>query len=130
MPFVDITLIEGKSDEYIAAVLDAVHRALVEGWGMQDGDRFQAVHELPGSRLEFARDFRGGPRSDDFITFVITAGPDKGSELKGAFYKRLVELLGENPGVRPEDVLVMMHNLPVDSFSFASGELIASDTIK
>ena len=64
----------------------------------------------------FSRDFRGGPRSDDFIVF-----------------KTLVDLLQKNPGVRGEDVFVMMHLTPPANFSFASGvpatEVVATQAV-
>jgi Tautomerase enzyme len=54
------------------------------------------------------RNFRGGPRSDDWIVFTITDGLDHGERAKRRFYKTLVRLLHEGPGVRPADVFVMM----------------------
>ncbi|WP_327236599.1 tautomerase family protein [Streptomyces sp. NBC_01317] len=64
MPFVNIDLLRGKSPEYLTAVSDAVHEALVEGLGMFPEDRFQVIHQLAPGELVFSRDFRGGPRSD------------------------------------------------------------------
>ncbi|WP_329100965.1 tautomerase family protein [Micromonospora sp. NBC_01699] len=121
MPFVDISLARGKSREYLEGVSNAVHEALVAEFGMQPGDRFQLVHQHEPDEMIFNRSFRGGPRSDDFVVFTITVGLDLGELAKRRFYKTLVRLLGEGPGVQPADVFVMIHVTPPVNFSFADG---------
>jgi ketosteroid isomerase-like protein len=133
MPFVDISLARGKSDSYLEGVSDAVHQALVAELNMQPGDRFQLIHQLDRRDMVFNREFRGGPRSDDWIRFVITDGVQRGEKAKRAFYKTLVRLLSEGPGVRPEDVFVMMVVSSAEDFSFADGvigtDVVAAETL-
>jgi ketosteroid isomerase-like protein len=69
----------------------------------------------------FNRNFRGGPRSDNWIVFTITDGLERGERAKRRFYQTLVRLLGEGPGVQPADVFVMMTVTPPENFSFADG---------
>jgi hypothetical protein len=121
MPFVSISLARGKSTEYLDAVSHAVHEALVQELGMNPDDRFQLIDQHGPGEMIFNRDFRGGPRSDDFIVFTITEGIDSGGEAKQRFYKTLVDLLEKDPGVRGEDVFVMINLTPPANFSFASG---------
>jgi ketosteroid isomerase-like protein len=133
MPFVDISLARGKSDSYLEGVSDAVHQALVAELNMQPRDHFQLIHQLDLREMVFPREFRGGPRSDDWIRFVITDGVHRGEDAKRAFYKTLVRLLAEGPGVRPEDVFVMMVVSEAEDFSFADGvigaDVVAAETI-
>jgi ketosteroid isomerase-like protein/phenylpyruvate tautomerase PptA (4-oxalocrotonate tautomerase family) len=121
MPFVNISLARGKSDDYLRAVSRAAHDALVTELGMKPEDDFQVIHQHEAGELVFNRDFRGGPRSDDWILFTITDGLDRGERAKRRFYKTLVRLLGEDPGVRSADVFVMMTVTPPENFSFADG---------
>jgi ketosteroid isomerase-like protein len=121
MPFVNITLARGKSDEYLEAVSRAVHDALVAEFAMRPEDDFQVIHQHEARELVFNRNFRGGPRSDDWIAFTITDGLDRGERAKRRFYQTLVRLLEEGPGVRPADVFVMMTVTPPENFSFADG---------
>jgi phenylpyruvate tautomerase PptA (4-oxalocrotonate tautomerase family) len=121
MPFVTISLARGKSSEYLDAVSSAVHEALVRELGMNPDDRFQLINQYEPGEMVFSRDFRGGPRSDDFIVFTITEGLDSGEQAKQRFYKTLVDLLHKDPGVRGEDVFVMIYRTPPANFSFASG---------
>jgi phenylpyruvate tautomerase PptA (4-oxalocrotonate tautomerase family) len=121
MPFVTISLARGKSREYLDGVSSAVHEALVQELGMNPDDRFQLINQYEPGEMIFNRDFRGGPRSDDFIVFTITEGLDSGEQAKQRFYKTLVDLLQKDPGVRGEDVFVMIYRTPPENFSFASG---------
>jgi phenylpyruvate tautomerase PptA (4-oxalocrotonate tautomerase family) len=131
MPFVNISLARGKSREYLDGVSSAVHEALVRELGMNPDDRFQLIDQYEPGEMIFSRDFRGGPRSDDFIVFTITEGIDGGDQAKQRFYQALVDLLRENPGVRGEDVFVKIHLTPPVNFSFASGasatEVVAAE---
>jgi phenylpyruvate tautomerase PptA (4-oxalocrotonate tautomerase family) len=131
MPFVNISLARGKSREYLDGLSSAVHEALVQELGMNPDDRFQLIDQHEPGEMIFNCDFRGGPRSDDFIVFTITEGIDSGDQAKQRFYKTLVDLLQKNPGVRGEDVFVMIHVTPPANFSFANGvsatEIVAAE---
>jgi ketosteroid isomerase-like protein len=121
MPFVNISLARGRSDEYLQAVSRAVHDALVTELHMKPEDDFQIIHQHDLNELVFNRNFRGGPRSDAWILFTITDGLDRGQQAKRRFYETLVRLLEAGPGVRPADVFVMMTVTPPENFSFADG---------
>ena len=103
MPFVNISLARGKSGEYLEAVSQAVHDALVAELHMKPEDEFQLIHQHEPGEMVFNRNFRGGPRSDDWIVFTITDGLERGERAKRRFYKTLVRLLQEGPGVRSAD---------------------------
>jgi len=128
MPFVNISLARGKPGSYLQAVSRAVHDALVAELGMKPEDDFQLIRQHEAGELVFNRNFRGGPRSDDWIVFTITDGLDRGERAKRRFYQTLVRLLQEGPGVRPADVFVMMTVTPPENFSFADG-VIGTDVV-
>ncbi|MEU6208254.1 tautomerase family protein [Micromonospora musae] len=121
MPFVTISLARGKSDQYLSAVSQAVHDALVAELNMKPDDNFQLIHQLEPGEMVFDRGFRGGPRSDDWIVFTITDGLERGERAKRRFYSTLVRLLEEGPGIRPADVFVIMTVVPPENVSFAGG---------
>jgi ketosteroid isomerase-like protein len=128
MPFVDISLACGKSPEYRHAVSRAVHGALVAELGMRPEDDFQLIHEFDQGAMVFPREFRGGPRSQDWIVVRITDGLERGPQAKRRFYATLVRLLNTNPGISPADVFVMMTLTPPENFSFADG-VIGTDVV-
>ena len=122
MPFARVTLLKGKSDEYIAAVSDSIHQALVDAFEVPPTDKFQAFHELEPGRLIFDRHYLGGPRSDDFLVIAVSAGRPRTTATKLAFYTRLVELLAKKPGLRKEDVMVVISMSRREDWSFSNGE--------
>jgi hypothetical protein len=121
LPFTRISLRVGKSPDYLTAVSVSLARALVECFEVPEKDRFVVIHQHQPEELIFDRTYRGGPRSDDFILFHVTTGKARLDETKRAFYHRLVECLAESPGIRPEDVMVVVANSRVDDWSFAYG---------
>ncbi|MBS1166393.1 MAG: decarboxylase [Proteobacteria bacterium] len=121
MPFTRISLKEGKSPAYLQAVADSLDRALVDAFEVPENDRFVAIHQHRDGELIFDRNYRGGPRSDDFILFHVTTGRTRSADTAARFYRRLVDNLQASPGVRPEDVMIVIANSTFDDWSFASG---------
>lgn len=123
MPFTRIDLHRGKPPEYLTAVSESVNDALAL-LGSPPDDNFQIITQHEPGGLVFDRRFRvadGGSRSDDFMVITVSAALEHDVEDSAAFYRRLVELLGERPGVRPEDIFIMLHSAPLWYFSFANG---------
>lgn len=121
MPFTRISLLAGKSADYLGAVADSLDRALVECFEVPENDRFVVIHQHRPEELRFDRCYLGGPRSDDFVLFHITTGKARTPATKRAFYRRLVSHLAQAPGVRPADVMVVLAHSTLDDWSFASG---------
>ncbi|MEF0940652.1 tautomerase family protein [Rhizobium sp. BR 362] len=121
MPFTRISLLRGKSPEYLQALSDNFHRAMVETFDVPPTDRFQEIHQLEPNELIFDRTYLGGPRSDDYVFFQITIGKPRTTEVKKAFYRRLVTLLADAPGLRPEDVMINIITTTREDWSFADG---------
>ncbi len=88
---------------------------------MPPDDRFQAIHQHGPGELQFDRHYQGGPRSDDFVLICVTAGRPRSAAVKQAFYRRLVDLLAEAPGLRPEGVMVVVQTSEAADWSFGGG---------
>jgi Tautomerase enzyme len=125
MPFSRLSILKGKTPGYLGALSNTLHRALGEAFEVPPADRFQAIHQHEPGELVFDRHYLGGPRSDDFVLICITAGRLRSPAVKAAFYRRLVELLADDPGVRPEDVTVIITTTHADEWSFSAGVMAA-----
>ncbi len=121
MPVARISLLKGKSPEYLRALSDSLHQALVEKYEVPGKDRFQVIHQLGREEFVFDRDYLCGPRSDDFVFIAIAAGRRRNVCTKRAFYGRLVELLEMRPGIRRQDVMVVINTTEADEWSFGDG---------
>ncbi|MGY4467342.1 phenylpyruvate tautomerase PptA (4-oxalocrotonate tautomerase family) [Bradyrhizobium sp. LB9.1b] len=51
----------------------------------------------------------------------ITVFASRTPEQKKALYRRIADLLGENPGIRPEDVFVNVLDAPAENWSVGHG---------
>jgi phenylpyruvate tautomerase PptA (4-oxalocrotonate tautomerase family) len=122
MPVVRISLLRGKSPEYLQALSENVHRALTDSFDVPADDRFQVIHQHDPGELILDRSYLGGPRSNDYVLIAITAGKVRSTEVKKTFYRRVVELLGQSPGVRPEDIMIIITTNSPDEWSFSRGE--------
>ena len=122
MPYVNISLTRGKSREYLQGVSNAVHQALVEGLGMDPDDRFQAITQHDPGDLVYPRQFRGGPRSGDFIVFTIIDGLDAATlpsvESTGGSRPCSSRVPGQGRGRVRDDAQLT----PPENYSFAGGE--------
>jgi phenylpyruvate tautomerase PptA (4-oxalocrotonate tautomerase family) len=121
MPFSRISLMKGKSSDHIRAISDNLHRALVEAYDVPADDRFQIVEQLERDAMVYDRTYFSGGRSDDFVMIAITAGRPRSTAMKQQFYRRLITLLSEAPGLRADDVMVVITTTERDGWSFSNG---------
>lgn len=121
MPLVRISLIEGKSESFLQRAGDAVHRAMVETISVPAQDRFQIITEHKKSDFVYDPSYLGVPRTDGLIIIQITLNQGRTVELKKALYKRIVELLHQELGVRMEDVLINLVEVAKENWSFGNG---------
>jgi len=122
MPLVRISLREGKTEEYKKAVADAVHRALVEAMDAPAQDRFQIVTEHLAGGLIYDPTYLGVQRTDAIVIVQITLSTGRKLAQKRKLFKRMAELLSENPGLRPQDLMVSLVEVAWENWSFGNGE--------
>lgn len=127
MPLVRVTMIKGKSPEYIKQLSQSIYESLVEAYLMPENDMFQIIEQLEPEALIYDRRFGiEAERSDDFVLINIESDARRRDE-KQAFVARLVEKLATSPGLSPDDVFVRLStNTVMEDWSFGSGKL-ASD---
>ncbi len=121
MPFVNIALLKGKSREHRRAIADGVHEALVETYNVPPLDRFQIVKEYERDELIYSEDYLDIHRSPDVVFVHITASGDRDLSKKKALFKAIAERLGANPGLRPQDVQVIIASNDRGDWSFGNG---------
>jgi 4-oxalocrotonate tautomerase len=121
MPLVRISLREGKTEQYRKAVADGVHRALVEGAAVPEQDRFQIITEHPPSGLIYDPTYLGIQRTNDIVMVQITLSTGRKLAEKRQLFKRMAEILAENPGLRPQDLMINLVEVAWENWSFGNG---------
>ena len=121
MPLLRFDVIEGRSDEELATLLDAAHRAMLAAFRVPASDRYQIVHEHKPSRLRIEDTGLGFKRTKNVVLLQVTSRP-RSVEEKTTFYRLLFAELAEHCGIAPADVMVnFVHNTDAD-WSFGLGE--------
>jgi len=115
MPLVRIEVIRGRSASEKAALLQAIHDALVEAFRIPDDDRTQRLIEHEPTHFEIP------PGTSDQFTLVdVTAFPGRSTEAKRAFYRAIVRRLGEL-GIAAEDVSIVLHEPAMENWGIRGG---------
>ena len=122
MPFVRIDLRAGKPPAYREALAKGVHQALVETMGVPEDDRFQVITEHPAGEMVVDPSYLGIQRSEDVVLVQVTLSAGRKPAQKRAFYARSAALLSENPGLRPQDLMINLVETTWENWSFGDGE--------
>ena len=120
MPLLNISLRAGKPEAYRQAIFDGLYRAMREALNVPEDDQFMAVTEHEPANFRTGNAF-GVNRSTDVVYIQITVFSTRTVEQKKALYRRITELLGESPGIRPADVFVLIHDAPKENWSVGNG---------
>ena len=121
MPLVRITLASGKSAGERRAIADGVHQALVETAAVPPDDRFQSVHEVAPTELHWSATYLGLERTAAVVFIQVFLNLGRTVEVKKALYARIADKLAAAPGLRKEDVLVNLVEVPRENWSFGGG---------
>jgi 4-oxalocrotonate tautomerase len=120
MPLIHISLRNGKPEAYRQAIFDSLYKAMRETLSVPEGDQFMTITEHDGANFRYGA-MNGIARSDDLVFIQITVFDTRTKDQKIAFFQRAAELLGKGPGIRPEDVFVVVHEAAKENWSLGNG---------
>jgi len=121
MPLTHISLRAGKPEAYRQAIFDGLYRAMRETFNVPEDDQFMTISEHDAANFRYGATYLGIARSDDIVFIQISAMNTRTVEQKKALYRRIAELLGDSPGIRPEDVLVNLIECAKENWSLGHG---------
>jgi phenylpyruvate tautomerase PptA (4-oxalocrotonate tautomerase family) len=115
MPFVTITLHEGKDKKFIKSLSEIIHTAMHETIVFPPDVLFHKIDEVKKEHMIYLNEFRNVKRSEDMIFVECTIKTGRTVEQKQAMYIRISEDLFTKLGVRKEDIIIIIkENLPED----------------
>jgi phenylpyruvate tautomerase PptA (4-oxalocrotonate tautomerase family) len=121
MPLVYISLLKGKPREYIRAISNGVHEAMVETYKVPLGDRFQLIRQYERDEIVYDSDYLDVHRTGDVVFIHIIAGKWRDTANKKALYRAVADRLSKSPGLRREDVQVVISPNDRDDWSLGNG---------
>ena len=120
MPLLHVSLRAGKPEAYRQAIFDALYRAMREALNVPEDDQFMTISEHDEANFRHGSAY-GVARSDDVVYIRIIVFDTRTTEQKQALFRRSAELLGENPGIRPEDVFIVVLPAAKENWSVGHG---------
>ena len=121
MPLVRIDLLKGKSAAHKKAICDGIYQALRETFTVPDEDRFMIVTEHASDDFVFSPTYMNIARSEDLVIVQLTVSDTRTVDQKKALFARIVELLADDPGLRPQDVFINLVEVKTSDWSFGNG---------
>ena len=120
MPILHISMRAGKPKAYRQAIFDSLYRAMRETLDVPEGDQFMTLTEHDAANFRYGAAF-GVARSDDLVYIQIAVFDTRTVAQKKALFRRTAELLGESPGIRPENVFVNVLEAAKENWSVGHG---------
>lgn len=121
MPLIHISLRAGKSKAYRHAIFDSLYHAMRDTFSVPEDDQFMTIREHEAANFRYGASYLGIQRSDDLVFIQISAMNTRTVEQKKALFRRIADLLGESPGIRPEDVFVNLIEGAKENWSLGNG---------
>jgi phenylpyruvate tautomerase PptA (4-oxalocrotonate tautomerase family) len=122
MPTAKIHVTEGQYDEpRLTKVCEAVQSALRDVLKVPADDFYQIIHVLPRNRFRHTPSFLGLHYTDDFILLELTFISGRPKETRLALLKELNERIVAGAGIPPDDLLIMLYEIPGENCSFGQG---------
>jgi 4-oxalocrotonate tautomerase len=121
MPLLHISMRAGKPQAHRQAIFDSLYQAMRDALGAPEDDQFMTITEHEAANFRYGASYLGVARSDDLVYIQITVFNTRTVDQKKALYRRITELLGESPGLRPEDVFVNVLEAAKENWSLGHG---------
>ena len=122
MPVAKIHVTEGQYDAArLTSVSTAVQDSLMSVLGVPPDDFFQIIHILPRKHFPHTPSFVGMNYSDDLIVLEITFISGRPKETRLALLKALNERVVASAGISPDDLLILLYEVPGENVSFGQG---------
>ena len=120
MPLLYVDLIEGRTPPEVRTLLDAIHDAVVEAFGVPPRDRYQVVHTHPAHEIVAWDTGLGIDRSTRLVVVHVVSRP-RTRAMKERFYELLASNLAERCGLDPADLIVSITENSDEDWSFGHG---------
>jgi len=122
MPVAKIHVTEGQYDAArLSSVSAAVQDSLMSVLGVPPDDFFQIIQILPRKHFLHTPSFVGMTYSDDLIVLEITFISGRPKETRLALLKALNERVVASAGISPDDLLILLYEVPGENVSFGRG---------
>ena len=122
MPLVRIDLPESIDANTARRAGETVHKAMTEVINVPHADKFQVITRHPSGGRNLTSEYLGIRYSEKLVLIQITLNQGRTVEQKKTLYRRVADNLAEI-GLRREDVIINLIEVPKENWSFGNGEM-------
>ncbi len=122
MPFVTITLPEGKDQQYIQSLSSIVHSAMVDTINCPPITIYHNIHEVKPGHMIYLPEYKKMKRSENVVFLQITMKEGRTPEMKQQMYETISSRLNESLGIRFEDIIIIVTESKAEDWYFGRKE--------
>ncbi|MBO1307090.1 tautomerase family protein [Enterococcus sp. 669A] len=122
MPLIKIDIVEGRSEQDIRKMLDAIHSAVLEAFHVPKGDRYQIVTQHKSYEMVLEDTDLGFTREQPDIVAITVISRKRECHDKVTFYRLIKEGLEKELGIAPQNILISITENGDADWSFGFGE--------
>lgn len=121
MPLIRIDVIEGRTEEELKLLADAIHDAVVESFEVPERDRYQTINQHKPYEMYIEDTGLGFERTNNIVVIQVIS-KTRTAEQKKQLYQKIAGNLQSRCYIDPEDVMVSITDNTEADWSFGLGE--------
>ncbi|MDN3954449.1 tautomerase family protein [Sporolactobacillus laevolacticus] len=121
MPFVRVSMIEGKNKDYKGKVAETIYQSLRETFDVPERDKFIVIHEHSKDNFIYDENYLDLKKTDDLIIIQIFANNTRTTEQKQSLFLSVTENLYQEVGIGKENLLIGIVEVGKENWSFGNG---------
>ena len=121
MPLIRIDVIEGRTEEELKLLSDAIHDAVIESFEVPERDRYQTINQHKPYEMYIEDTGLGLERTNNIVVIQVIS-KTRTAEQKKRLYKNVAEYLYSRCHIESEDVMVSITDNTEADWSFGLGE--------
>jgi phenylpyruvate tautomerase PptA (4-oxalocrotonate tautomerase family) len=122
MPYVQISLMKGRTRASLERISDSIHQALVNAFNIPELDKFQVIHEVDKGNMIFPHQYLGIPHTQDIIYIHITAKSGRTLPMKKELYQNIAANICEKESISQDDIFIVLSETCEENWSFGQGQ--------
>jgi 4-oxalocrotonate tautomerase len=122
MPLIRISLRAGKPADYRRAIAENVYESLRETFNVPENDFFATSMSSSHATASMTANTSTSSAPTISCSFNSSVSNIRTVEQKKALYRRIVERLAKNPGLRAQDIFLNLLEVAKENWSFGNGE--------